>query len=213
MTAYLHENLYRGGALMTRLAQARIVVCGAGALGSPLCDNLARHGARQMLVVDFDRVEEHNLGTQQYVRDDVGARKAEALASHLFRATGVEVEVFAKELNERNVSKLLRGADLVFDCFDNSASRRLVSEHCSGHAVPCLHLGVHTDSGEATWNDVYRVPDDVLAIGACDYPLARNLLLFVVAMGSEAALRFLDSGARENYEVTLRDLTISRRAE
>lgn len=212
MTAYLHENLYRGDALMKRLAGARLVVCGAGALGSPLCDNLARHGARQMLVVDFDRVEEHNLGTQLYTRDDIGARKVEALAAHLFRATNVEIEVVAKKLDERNISKLLRDADLVFDCFDNSASRRLVSEHCTANALPCLHLGVHTDYGEATWNEVYRVPNDVLATGACDYPLARNLLLLTVAMGSEAALRFLDSGARENYEVTLRDLTISKRA-
>ena len=213
MTTHLHETLYRGEDLLGRLAQARLVVCGAGALGSLLCDNLVRHGARNLLIIDRDRVEEHNLGTQVYNRADIGARKAEALAAHLFRAMGTEVEAVAKELAERNVAKLLRGADLVFDCFDNSASRRLVAEHCAAQGLDCLHLGVHTDYGAVEWNQGYRVPQDVLAPGACDYPLARNLLLVVIALGSEAALQFLADGSRNAYEFTLRDLTVSTRSE
>ena len=210
MTANLHEVLYRGEGAMQCVAQTHFVVCGAGALGSQMVDNLVRHGARCLTVIDRDRVEEHNIGTQVYDQNEIGARKAEILQARCFRSTGVEIEAVAKELNEHNVAKLLRGCDLVFDTFDNSASRRLVTEHCQANSLPCLHLGVNADYGEVHWNEGYRVPNDVTQGNACDYPLARNLLLFVVALGSEAALRFLLDSEKKNYSFTLRDMSINR---
>ena len=210
MATNLHEVLYRGEEAMQRLAQVHLIACGAGALGSQVVDNLVRHGARHLTVIDRDRVEEHNIGTQVYDQNDIGAFKANVLQARCFRATGVEIDAAAKELTERNIAKYLRRADLVIDTFDNSASRRLVSEYCRAQSLPCLHLGVNADYGEVHWNEGYRVPGDVVEGNACDYPLARNLLLFVVALGSEAALRFLLDGKVENYSFTLGDLSINR---
>src|SRR5689334_8179894 len=102
--AFLHERLYRGPGVIERLARARIVLCGAGALGSHLADNLARQGARHLTVIDRDRVEAHNIGTQLYDEGDVGARKVDALRARLFRAAGVEIEAEAKALDERNAA-------------------------------------------------------------------------------------------------------------
>ena len=69
---YVHELLVsRPLCDQDKLAAARITVCGAGALGSHLADNLARQGAAKLAVVDFDRVEAHNVGTQLYRRDEV----------------------------------------------------------------------------------------------------------------------------------------------
>lgn len=63
MSITQHERLSRGQTAMEKLETARIVVCGVGALGSQLVDNLARHGAKNLLVIDKDRVEDHNIGT------------------------------------------------------------------------------------------------------------------------------------------------------
>jgi molybdopterin-synthase adenylyltransferase len=52
------------------------------------------------------------------------------------------------------------------------------------------------------------VPSDVAAQDACAYPLARNLILLVVAAGSEAVVRFALEGRRESYSITLKDLRI-----
>ena len=208
--ALIHEALYRGDEAMARLAAARIVLCGAGALGSHLAEHLLRQGVRQLTVIDFDRVEQHNLGTQSYEEGDIGAFKVDSLRSRCYRATGVEIAVVSQPLTERNAPKLVRNGDLVLDTFDTSASRRLVTETCATLQRPCLHLGMHTDYGEIHWNEGYRVPGDVVAPDVCAYPLARNLALLVVAIGAEVALRFLLSNQRENYSVTLRDLTINR---
>lgn len=210
---FTHEASYRGQEAIEKLGKAKVALCGAGALGSLLADNLLRQGLRRLTVIDFDRVEPHNAGTQLYGQSDVGAFKVDVLRAHCFRATGVEITVFAKRLDARNVKKFLRGVDLVLDTFDNAESRGIVTAYCDEAQVNCLHLGMNADYGEAHWNEGYRVPRDVVEGDVCDYPLARNLILLLVATGSEALLRFLLTGEKNNYSVTLRDFKINREGE
>jgi molybdopterin-synthase adenylyltransferase len=202
-----HERYYRGAEPLLRLASVPITLCGAGALGSLLADNLARHGFRQWKVIDGDRVEEHNVGTQLYGESEVGAWKVEALRGRLFRSVGVEIEAVARELTDRNARSLLRGAGVVVDTFDNSAGRRLVQERCRELALPCLHVGLFVDYAEIIWDGNYRVPADVAA-EICDYPLARNLVLLAVAVGSEALIRYVLEGSQVGWSVTLRDFNV-----
>jgi len=210
---YLHEGIYRGREALQKLGQCQVTVCGAGALGSLLADNLARQGLRRLSAIDDDRVELHNIGTQLYRQDEVGAFKVDVLRGHCFRAAGIEIGAFNKRLTESTVHKFLRGADLVVDTFDNSASRRIVSDYCRQNGLACLHLGMNADYGEAHWNEAYRVPQDVVAGDVCEYPLARNLILLTVAAGSEAILRYILEGSQENYSITLKDLCIRRMEE
>ncbi|HEV3256832.1 MAG TPA: ThiF family adenylyltransferase [Gemmataceae bacterium] len=202
-----HEQLYRGADGVARLAATRLTLCGAGALGSHLADNLVRQGFGPMRVIDRDRVEEHNVSTQLYGEADVGAWKVEVLRNRLFRAAGVEIEANAKELTGRNVRSLLKDAGIVVDTFDNSASRRLVQEHCLAASAPCLHVGLFADYCEVIWDPGYRVPSDV-AGEVCDYPLARNLVLLAVAVASEILVRFVLEGTRQDWSATLRDFAI-----
>jgi molybdopterin/thiamine biosynthesis adenylyltransferase len=204
-----HEELYRGRELVEKLAAVQVTLCGAGALGSNLADNLVRQGARRLRVIDRDRVEEHNIGTQIYGEGDVGAPKVDVLKNRLFRAAGVDIDAVHRELSDKNVRKLFKDAGLVVDTFDNSASRRLVQSHCAEHGVACLHAGLFADYGEVVWNDQYRVPGDA-GQDVCDYPLARNLVLLTVAVASETLLRFVLGGVRESWSITLGDFAISR---
>jgi molybdopterin/thiamine biosynthesis adenylyltransferase len=202
-----HELLYRGDDSLAKLAAFPITLCGAGALGSHLADNLVRQGFQRIRVIDRDRVEEHNVSTQLYGEADIGGWKVEVLRQRLFRATGVEMEAVRKDLTERTARSLLQDGNLVLDTFDNSASRRLVQETCRALNLPCLHAGLYADYGEVIWDEHYRVPKDV-AGDVCDYPLARNLVLVTVAIASEILIRFVLEGRRESWSATLRDFAI-----
>ena len=147
-----HEELYRGSEPLARLAEVRVTLCGAGALGSNLADNLARQGFHRLRVIDRDRVEEHNVSTQVYGEADVGAWKVDVLRGRLFRAVGVEIDTVSKELSDRTVRRLLKDSDVVIDTFDNSASRRLVQTHCRENRLSCLHMGLYADYGEVVWS-------------------------------------------------------------
>ncbi|HZT83279.1 MAG TPA: ThiF family adenylyltransferase [Gemmataceae bacterium] len=204
---FVHEQAYRGADALARLAAVRVTLCGAGALGSHLADNLVRQGFGPLKVIDRDRVEAHNVGTQLYGESEVGAWKVEALRARLFRAAGVEIEAVSRELTERNARSLLKGSGVVLDTFDNSASRRRVQEACQDLGLPCLHAGLFADYAEVVWDGQYRVPNDA-AGDVCDYPLARNLVLLAVALASEALVRFALAGERRNWSATLGDFAV-----
>ena len=210
--AFHHEVLYRGQDAIDRLAQVQLVVCGAGAVGSNLVDSLIRQGFQRLTVIDFDRIEAHNVGTQTYTQSDVGVFKVDVIQAEVFRTVDVEIKAVRQRLTERNVAKYLRGADLVVDGFDNHESRALVTEHCRANHIPCVHVGLSADYAEVLWNENYRVPHDVEQEGAdvCDYPLARNLIQFAVALAGEAVVRFVLEGRRQDYSFTLRDLRINQ---
>lgn len=202
-----HEAIYRGAEQVAKLAKAEIVLCGAGALGSNIADNLVRQGFETLTVIDRDRVEEHNAGTQVYGLSDVGTWKVECLRNRIFRATNIEIEGMRKELTAQNSAALLKGAGILVDTFDNSASRQLVQDAARAANVPCLHVGLYADYAEAIWDEAYRVPRDV-AGDVCDYPLARNLVLFAVTIASELLVRFVTEGTRKGVTLTLGDFAV-----
>ena len=209
MSYLFHETLARDKDLMSRIHSARITICGAGALGSNLAMSLARAGFHNLKIIDRDRVEERNLSTQIFEFDDVGGQKASLVAHAIFRAVRVEVDAVAKDLVLDNVGKLLRGSDLVVDCFDNSVSREIVADYCKGYGIECLHVGLADGYAEVIWNDDYRVPsasqDDI-----CDYPLARNLVVLAVAVAAETMVIHYRQGDKENRTITLADMNVSR---
>lgn len=206
----LHERLYRGDEILNRFVALHISICGAGSLGANLTESLARQGFLYLTVIDRDRVAVHNLANQPYLLADTGAFKGIILANYLYRAVGIGVEARNIELTSKNSHKLLHESDLVVDTFDNAASRQLVKEACLELKIPCLHLGMSDDGyGEAVWDEGYRIPKDrALENDPCNYPLARNLVQLVVAVGSEVIIRYVLEGKKDNYTVTLKDFQI-----
>jgi molybdopterin/thiamine biosynthesis adenylyltransferase len=202
-----HEELYRSKESLARLGGVRVVLCGAGALGSNLAENLIRQGFAQLRVIDRDRVEEHNINTQVYGEEDIGAWKVDVLRNRLFRNVGVELDGVRKELSDRTARKLLKDGDIVIDTFDSSESRASVQRHCRSADTPCLHAGLFSDYGEVVWDKQYRVPNDV-GQDVCDYPLARNLVLLTVSVASESLIRFVLDGFQGSWSITLGDFAV-----
>ncbi|MCC5637968.1 ThiF family adenylyltransferase [Nostoc sp. CHAB 5844] len=207
MSIFFHEQLYRSNAVMAKLKNYPITICGAGALGANIAENLARSGFDKLAVIDRDRIEERNLSTQPYYRSDVGAFKAKILANNLYRAIGTKVDAKTKELTAANSAQLLKDSQLIIDVFDNSVARQAVKDYAAQFNIPCIHAGLAADYAEIIWNDVYRVPSD-MNDDVCDYPLARNLVMLTVAVTCEAIVSFIATAQQRNFTITLKDLTV-----
>ncbi len=207
MSIFFHEQLHRTPALMTKLRDFPVTVCGAGALGANISENLTRSGFSKLRIIDCDRIEERNLSTQPYYRSDIGAYKAKILTNSLYRALGIAVDGRSQELTPANAGKLLTGSGLVIDTFDNSGSRQAVKDYCHQSQIPCLHVGLASDYAEIIWNQIYRVPspvnDDV-----CDYPLARNLVMFAVAVACEVVVKFIATEEQRSFTITWNDFAV-----
>ncbi len=141
-----------GGAGQLRLRAARVLVVGAGGLGSPLLLYLAAAGVGTLGVVDDDRVDTPNL--QRQVLFDTpaeGRPKAEAGAERLRRLNPhVRVAVHPVRLGAANARALVAGYDLVADGSDNLATRLLVHDACRALGRPLVSASVQGLDGQLT---------------------------------------------------------------
>jgi adenylyltransferase/sulfurtransferase len=121
-----------GGTGQAKLRAARVLVVGAGGLGSPLALYLAAAGVGRIGIVDDDAVELSNLQRQiAHGMDDLGRGKAESAAASV-RAINpdVVVDVHRLRLAPDNVAGLIAGYDIICDGTDNFATRFLLSDAC-----------------------------------------------------------------------------------
>lgn len=203
---FFHEERY---ASLTAVAGRQITICGAGALGANLCETLARMGFGRLRLIDHDRVEMRNLSTQPYLRGEIGAPKARALAATLYRAIQARIEPVTATLTGQNAAQLLQGSDLIVDAFDNEAARAAVSTASRALALPCLHVGFSADGlyGSGEWEPDYQPPRASTG-DPCDYPLTRPFAVLLAALAARAIADFFRQGITYTFEVTWNDLRI-----
>lgn len=209
MSFFMHERRYRDLGPAEGLL---VTICGAGAIGANLAESLARMGLGRLRVIDRDRVEAHNLSTQPWAQQDIGAPKARALATALYRAVGARVDAQHVELTPGRAARLLAGSAVVVDAFDNLPSRAAVARAAAAAGLPRLHLALAAsgDYGCGLWDEAYALPAAAPAgADTCDYPLTRPLAMLVAAAAAEALAAHLLGGARRGFEVTLRDIRVT----
>ncbi len=196
-----HEAAYRGNMnVLKQRSEKKIIVMGAGALGSFLVDQLARQGYEQITVVDRDKVERTNFGTQLYGKTDIGRAKSIQCAQNVMKRIGVKVSPIVKNINDGNVNPIVSGSDLIVDLFDNPSARRVLKQASERWNIPCLHAGMGAIGYfEVLWNENYRIPDSDAGDGLdapCDYPLASNLVTLCVGAVAEVINRYVDEGQK-----------------
>lgn len=121
-----------------RLKAGRVLVLGAGGLGSPALLYLAAAGVGTIGVLDDDVVDESNLQRQIiHGSGDVGRAKVESARAAILRVNPlVTVEAIAVRLTAENAREALAGFDLVVDGTDNFPTRYLISDACSLAGIP-----------------------------------------------------------------------------
>ena len=110
-----------GKELHTAFSSATVAICGLGGLGSNIAISLARAGVGRLILCDFDRVDITNLHRQQYKASQIGMYKTDALADNLREiAPYIELEMHTERITEDNAVKLLQGADIICEAFDDA---------------------------------------------------------------------------------------------
>jgi sulfur-carrier protein adenylyltransferase/sulfurtransferase len=135
-----------------RLAASRVLVVGAGGLGSPALQYLAAAGVGRIGVIDDDTVDETNLQRQTIFREsDVGRKKAVA-ATERMRAQNplVAVDAIPLRFNASNARALVRLYDVVLDCTDNFATRYLTNDACFLEGRPNVYGSIFRFDGQVS---------------------------------------------------------------
>jgi adenylyltransferase/sulfurtransferase len=144
------ENIGESG--QDKLKQARVLLAGAGGLGSPLAIFLAAAGIGSLRIVDSGRVELSNLNRQiLYQEEDIGQLKVECARKVLTRLNpNVQIEAIAETIQDSNVSDLVSQCSIVVDALDNYATRHLLNQAVFPKGIPLVHGAVEEFFGQVT---------------------------------------------------------------
>ena len=140
-----------GKAGQVRLANAAVLIVGAGGLGSPAMQYLAGAGIGHIRIVDPDLVELTNLHRQPIFHEaDIGRPKAMVAAARLRSLNSeLKAEPVVCPLNPGNVHALLDSADAALDCADNFAVSYTLSDACQEVGTPLISASALEFSGYA----------------------------------------------------------------
>jgi molybdopterin/thiamine biosynthesis adenylyltransferase/rhodanese-related sulfurtransferase len=141
-----------GAAGQARLKSARVLVVGAGGLGSPAALYLAAAGVGTLGIIDHDRIELSNLQRQVlFDTANVGQPKADVARARLAALNpGIRVVAHAERLHARNALALIEPYELVVDGSDRLATRYLVNDACVLLRRPLVSAAIHRFEGQAT---------------------------------------------------------------
>lgn len=141
-----------------RLKASRVLIVGAGGLGSPVALYLAAAGVGTIGLVDNDTVDATNLQRQLlHGTRDVGRSKLHSAQDRLQDVNpNVHVVLHASWLTSDNALDIMRGYDVVVDGTDNFATRYLVNDACVLLGIPNVHGSVFRFDGQAS---VFGLPD------------------------------------------------------
>jgi adenylyltransferase/sulfurtransferase len=141
-----------GPAGQQKLLASRVLLIGAGGLGSPAALYLAAAGVGTLGLVDFDRVDASNLQRQVlYGTPDVGRPKLEAAAQRLHALNpDVRVVPHAEKLEARNAKDVLAGYDVVIDGTDTFPSRYLANDVAVWLGIPLVYGSIMRFEGQVS---------------------------------------------------------------
>jgi len=135
-----------------RLKNAKVLVIGAGGLGSPALLYLAAAGVGTLGIGEFDEVDESNLQRQViHGQSDVGRPKAESAKDSIAEVNPlVNVVVHNERLDNDNVMRVFEGYDLIVDGTDNFATRYMVNDAAFFLGIPYVWGSIYRFDGQAS---------------------------------------------------------------
>lgn len=144
MSRYARQTAVLGEAAQARLADASVLVIGAGGLAAPVMQYLVGAGVGRLLVVDADTVSLSNLHRQTLFRaSDIGQPKVGVIAQTMAGLNpGTTIEALQQRVDPANITLFCEGQTLILDCADSFAVSYMASDHCLETGQPLISASV-----------------------------------------------------------------------
>lgn len=133
-----------------KINAAKVLIVGAGGLGSPVIQYLAAAGVGKLGVVDFDDLEIHNLNRQVIHQEKfIGKPKVESARNFIAEFnTSIEFIPIHEKLDAMNIQDIFEGYDLIVDCSDNFDTRYLINDFCVKFKIPLVYGSIFSFEGQ-----------------------------------------------------------------
>lgn len=134
-----------------KIIEGKVIIIGAGGLGSPVSLYLSAAGVGTIGIVDPDSVDLSNLQRQViHFTEDINIAKIKSAALKM-KAINPEVKIktYHEYVKADNIIEIIRGYDFVVDCTDNFSTKFLINDACISEKIPYSHGGILEYKGQA----------------------------------------------------------------
>jgi len=191
-----------GGEGQQRLLSSRVLIAGAGGLGSPAAMYLAAAGVGTIGIADGDKVDRTNLQRQViHFTRDVSRPKVDSAKEKIQAINpGVNVITHNVRLNAANAGDIVSDYDFVIDGTDNFAAKFLINDACYFQKVPFSHAGILRFEGQlmtvlpgtTCYRCVFRTPPPAGAVPSCSQAGVLGTLAAVIgSLQATEAIKYL----------------------
>lgn len=194
-----------------KLKNAKVLVIGAGGLGCPILQYLATAGVGTIGIIDFDKVELHNLHRQiLYNENHIDMPKA-VTAKTVLEALNPTATIlaFEEKLTLKNAEQLISAFDVIIDGCDNFSTRYLVNDTCVKLEKPLVYgsilkfegqMAVFNHKGSKNLRDLFPEPPNPKDVPNCSLNGVIGTLPGILGtmMGHEALKLMMDLPTLEN---------------
>ncbi len=200
-----------------KIMNSKVLIIGAGGLGSPVIQYLAAAGVGTVGVADFDEVELHNLNRQViHNENSVGISKVKSAEefikrlNHQVKFIGIE-----ERINDENIERILSQFDLIIDGSDNFKTRYLVNDICVNLNKPLVYgsilgfsgqVAIFNYKGSRNLRDIFPEPPSDENLPDCDSLGVLGALPGIVgSMMANLALKIMTDLPLQLNQITLID--------
>jgi adenylyltransferase/sulfurtransferase len=163
-----------------KLKKAKVLVIGAGGLGCPILQYIATAGVGTIGIVDFDKIEIHNLHRQiLYTEDQIGLSKATTAKATIEKLNPlIAVLAFEEKLTAENAARIIADFDIVVDGSDNFSTRYLVNDTCVTLGKTLVYgsilgfegqIAVFNHQGSKNLRDLFPEPPNPKDVPNCSF--------------------------------------------
>jgi molybdopterin/thiamine biosynthesis adenylyltransferase len=200
-----------------RLKQSRVLIVGAGGLGTPAAQYLAGAGLGSIRLVDDDHIALSNLPRQlAYAEGDIGELKVEVLARRLREANGgIAVDAHCARFSSDTASQLLDGVDIVLDATDSLQARLDIDRATYAAGLPWVMGAAVGTTGqwaafdetrrEACYHCLMREPDSSENRGCAELGILGPVVGLVALHQSLLVIRYLVGAGLPTGDLTVMD--------
>ncbi len=208
-----------GNSGQDKLKKAKVLVVGAGGLGCPVLQYIATAGVGTIGIVDFDKVELHNLHRQiLYTENHVGKAKATTAKSVLETLNPlVDFIAFEEKLTAKNAAQIIQNFDVIVDGCDNFETRYLVNDTCVALGKSLIYgsilkfegqMAVFNHRGNKNLRDLFPEPPNPKDVPNCNMNGVMGTLPGIIGtmMAHETLKLIMDLPTLENELVLFNTL-------